>query len=255
MYQSNFFKHISEYRFKFWLMHLILPVISVVFLLCLYPATGLDALLTQPFYDAKILAFPLKHDWFLQEVMHTYLKYSVVLIALTLVIFWLSGLNVMTLISSRFKCRWLQRYHQQFLWVFVAMLISTTSVSILKHFSNHACPWDLLIYGGDQPLFALFEALPFGAASGHCFPGGHAAGGFSLMAFYFGFRDTDVKIVNIRLANIGLAIALILGLAMGWAQVMRGAHFMSHNLWTAWIIWMILLAQYLIWKPNAHREL
>ncbi len=253
MYQSNFLKHISEYRSKFWLLHLILPVISAVFLLYLYPSTGLDALLIHPFYDVKILAFPLKHDWFLQEVMHTYLKYLVVLIALALVIFWLGGIRVMTLISTRFKCRWLQRYHQRFLWVFVGMLISTASISIFKHFSNHACPWDLLIYGGDQPLFALFEALPFGASPGHCFPGGHAAGGFSLMAFYFGFKDTDVKIVNIRFANIGLVIGLILGLAMGWAQVMRGAHFMSHNLWTAWIIWMILLAQYLIWKPNGYR--
>ncbi|MEO7344866.1 MAG: phosphatase PAP2 family protein, partial [Methylotenera sp.] len=134
------------------------------------------------------------------------------------------------------------------------MLISTTTISILKHFSNHACPWDLSIYGGNQPLFALFEALPFGAAPGHCFPGGHAAGGFSLMAFYFGFRDTEAKIANIGFANIGLVIGLILGFAMGWAQVMRGAHFMSHNLWTAWIIWMLLLAQYLIWKPNINKK-
>jgi membrane-associated PAP2 superfamily phosphatase len=269
MYQSTFIKNIREYQPKFWLLHLILPLLLAIFMLFLYPSTGLDALFIQPYYDANSLSFPLKQDWFLETIMHTSLKYSIVIIALGLLLFWILGLKVLDFKMQCFKkpcfemlslkilgaksktskASCLQIYHQHFLWVFVAMLIATTAISILKHMSNHACPWSLSIYGGNQPLLALFETLPIGAAAGHCFPGGHASGGFALMAFYFGFKDTSANIANIKLANLGLLIGLLLGFAMGWAQMMRGAHFMSHNLWTAWIVWMLLLVQYLLWKP------
>lgn len=249
MYLSIFIKNIREYQPKFWWLHLILPILLAIFMLFLYPITGLDGLFIQSFYDANSLRFPLKQDWFLENIMHVSLKYLVVIIALGLFIFWIFGLKILVLKSKTFNTRCLQIYHQHFIWVFIAMLITTTAISVLKHMSNHACPWNLLIYGGDQPLLALFEALPIGATAGHCFPGGHASGGFALMAFYFGFKDTNAKVANIKLANLGLFIGLSLGFAMGWAQMMRGAHFMSHNLWTAWIVWMLLLVQYLLWKP------
>ena len=47
-----------------------------------------------------------------------------------------------------------------------------------------------------------------------------------------------------------LILGFIFGFAMGWGQMMRGAHFMSHNLWTGLIVWMVLLAQYLAWPPK-----
>ena len=170
-----------------------------------------------------------------------------IVISLIMLFFWLLGLRIWKSPISHYY--WLKVYHRQFLWIFVAMLISTSSISILKHLSNHACPWDLTIYGGTQPLILLFGDLPLGAKPGHCFPGGHASGGFALIAFYFGFRDSLPKA-----AMIGLLFGTFFGFAMGWGQMMRGAHFMSHNLWTAWIVWMLILAQYLIWAPNAFKH-
>ena len=38
-------------------------------------------------------------------------------------------------------------------------------------------------------------------------------------------------------ARAWLAAVLVLGLALGIAQQMRGAHFMSHTLWTGWLCW------------------
>src|SRR6218665_451834 len=34
-----------------------------------------------------------------------------------------------------------------------------------------------------------------------------------------------------------LAGALLAGLVLGGAQQLRGAHFMSHTLWTGWLCW------------------
>lgn len=237
---------ISSFQRSFWLLHLAFPVILAVLLIFLYPHTNLDSLLIQPFFDTQALVFPLKQDSFLENVMHQGLKNLMIIVSLMILGFWLLGLRIWKhTLSLHSKSRWLQLYHRQFLWVFVGMVITTSSISILKHLSIHACPWSLIAYGGAQPLIPLFGSLPTGVEPGHCFPGGHASGGFALMAFYFGFRDTLP-----RLAEVGLILGLAFGFAMGWAQMMRGAHFLSHNLWTAWVIWMLLLVQYLIWPPK-----
>ena len=179
--------------------------------------------------------------------MHEGLKYLMVVVSLIVLGLWALSLTVSVKLLSSFhqKFAWIRQFHRQWIWIFVAMLISTTTISVLKHLSNHACPWDLLLYGGTQPYIPLFGPLPIGATAGHCFPGGHASGGFALLAFYFGFRETEP-----RLAKVGLLAGIIFGFAMGWAQMMRGAHFLSHNLWTMWIVWMILLVQYLLWAPK-----
>ena len=36
-----------------------------------------------------------------------------------------------------------------------------------------------------------------------------------------------------------LAAAVLAGLVLGGAQQVRGAHFMSHTLWTGWLCWTV----------------
>ena len=73
--------------------------------------------------------------------------------------------------------------------------------------------------------------------AGRCFPAGHAAAGFSFVGGYFALaRDTP------RAARWWLAVALVMGLLLGLGQQMRGAHYMSHTLWTAWLCWTVGLA-------------
>jgi membrane-associated PAP2 superfamily phosphatase len=228
------------------LPHIALPIIVGLLLTFIYPHTNLDAWLIQPFYDMHALVFPLQNDSFLEKVMHKGLKNLMIAVSLMLLGFWIFGLKELSVVlKNQNDSHWSKVYHRQFLWIFVAMVISTSAISILKHSSIHSCPWDLLGYGGTQPWIPLFGNLPATAKMGHCFPGGHASGGFALIAIYFGFRDSLPK-----LARAGLLLGLLFGFAMGWGQMMRGAHFMSHNLWTAWIIWMILLVQYLVWPPK-----
>ncbi len=47
-----------------------------------------------------------------------------------------------------------------------------------------------------------------------------------------------------RLALAGLGIALGLGMLFSFGQQARGAHFLSHDLWSAFIAWTICLALY-----------
>src|SRR5690606_16500174 len=70
------------------------------------------------------------------------------------------------------------------------------------------------------------------AGPGLCWPGGHASGGFALAAAYFVLRDSRP-----HSARWMLAIGLLFGCVMSIVQMVRGAHFLSHNLWSLWLVW------------------
>ena len=46
-----------------------------------------------------------------------------------------------------------------------------------------------------------------------------------------------IRKAGATVSNRWLVLALVLGLILGIAQQLRGAHYMSHTLWTAWICW------------------
>ncbi len=224
---------------RFWLMidedwakqnrvmqQMLVLFLSALFLIFIYPKTGLDQRLMTPYFDGVNQQFSLKNAWILETVLHTGLKYCIIFVALGTLLAGFAG-NIHAPLKP---------HQQALLWVFTVMMMSTSAVSLLKHHSIHGCPNDLLLYGGNLPYLQLFDALPTGVEMGYCFPGGHASGGFALMAFYFAFRDVQPKF-----AQSMLTLSLILGFAMGWAQMMRGEHFLSHNLWSAWVVWAICL--------------
>jgi membrane-associated PAP2 superfamily phosphatase len=67
---------------------------------------------------------------------------------------------------------------------------------------------------------------------GHCFPAGHASAAFAFVSGYFVLRS-----VSPAQARGWLVGSLLAGLLLGAAQQLRGAHFMSHTLWTGWFCW------------------
>ncbi len=110
-------------------------------------------------------------------------------------------------------------------------LAAVLLVSTLKLHSHTSCPWDLQIFGGLAPYVSHWAAMRDGGA-GACFPAGHASAGFAHISGYFAFRAVQPGI-----ARRWLLGSLLAGLALGLAQQLRGAHFMSHTLWTAWLCW------------------
>jgi membrane-associated PAP2 superfamily phosphatase len=81
---------------------------------------------------------------------------------------------------------------------------------------------------------------------GHCFPSGHAVAAFAFFGLYFLWRPHRP-----RLAAATAAATLIIGLAFGWAQLARGAHYLSHTLWSAWLCWAVNYAAAAIRRPAA----
>lgn len=129
-------------------------------------------------------------------------------------------------------------------YLLVSVVVATLVIGQLKGMTAMDCPWDLLRYGGDKAYYGLFEVRPEGWHPGRCFPAGHASGGYAWLALYFAAMRLPLRL---RWRWFGLAFALILGVSFGIAQQLRGAHFLSHDLWTLAICWWLALAVHRLW--------
>jgi len=180
-----------------------------------------DRLLTGYWYDAALHAFPLKDNALLDLLNHRLAKYFTITLAAGTLLYGIWRRNAPLVTAA------------------LLMGLGALVVGALKAVSHHSCPWDLVEYGGDAVSFPLFGSVPAHSGPGRCFPGGHSSSGFMVMGLFFAFwRDRP------RLAWAMVATGVVLGLAMGYGQVMRGAHFFSHNLWAGWWVWFSQLAAY-----------
>jgi membrane-associated PAP2 superfamily phosphatase len=118
--------------------------------------------------------------------------------------------------------------------LFLSVLSALLSVTLIKGLSQTSCPWDLQVFGGVAPHVSHWNLRASDGGGGHCFPAGHASTGFAFMAAYFGLREN-----NAPGAVKWLLVAMCIGLILGISQQIRGAHFMSHTLWTAWLCWTV----------------
>lgn len=145
----------------------------------------------------------------------------------------------------------LQAWRRPLLCLALSILASTLLVSVLKHLTHMDCPWDLLAYGGQRPYIGLLQARPADLHSSGCFPAGHASAGYAWVALYFFFLS-----VRPAWRWWGLAAGLGAGLLFGISQQLRGAHFLSHDLWTLMIAWLaaLMLYRWLVHGKTAARS-
>jgi len=174
--------------------------------------------------------YSLKNSWFYQEqwftsiFMHRYMKYALILLYVVfLVLFFLRD-------KGSENC--FQRYGK--IVLLVSLLLGTLTVSFLKHNLQVDCPWDLLRYGGDKPYFGLFQYRQAFLPSSHCFPSGHASSAFTWLSLYF-YVDIYQPKYRIKI----LVLVLILGYVLGLGQQFRGAHFISHDVWSMLVCLMV----------------
>lgn len=122
---------------------------------------------------------------------------------------------------------------QRWRWIGV-MLVCVLAVPALKRYSQTSCPWDLDEFGGSASYVSHWALGVLDGGPGHCFPSGHAVAAFAFFGLYFMWRGHDP-----RRARAWLALVLAAGFAFGTAQLLRGAHYPSHTLWSAWLCWTI----------------
>lgn len=139
------------------------------------------------------------------------------------------------LVAIRWPFAWLRGLtRRERLQLALTVLASVLLVSLIKSFSDTSCPWDLAEFGGTVPYVSHWAWAVRDGGAGRCFPAGHASAAFAYLGGWFVLRRAMP-----RRAGVWLATAAILGGVLGLAQQWRGAHYMSHTLWTAWLCWVV----------------
>lgn len=93
-------------------------------------------------------------------------------------------------------------------------------VALLKDFTGHYCPAQLAYFGGPVGDVPPPKPRPV------CFPAGHSSPGFGLLVLYFSALPRFWR-------RFGLYAGLGSGSLLGFIQMARGEHFLSHNIATA----------------------
>jgi membrane-associated PAP2 superfamily phosphatase len=201
-------------------------------LLLVWDASGLDLVLTRAVGDAQ--GFAWRDNWVLDNLFHEGGR-RLALVALALLAFdaWRPMLAGPT------------RRDRLFWWLVV--LFSALAIPVLKQASLTSCPWDLAEFGGTAFYRSHWLwAMPDGGP-GRCFPSGHAVSAFAFIGQYFLWRGTRPQLAR-RLLWVVLAVGALFALT----QFLRGAHYVSHSLWSAWLCAALALAAASLRRSYGH---
>lgn len=220
-------------------LHLGIPAAAALVLLLL-ELTSLDMSLARLFYSTTDGGFIGRYSFFLEDILHDRAKQLVILFSVLAILGF----------AGAFILERLKPYRRELGCLVLSLGLSTSFVTPLKVVTAVQCPWSLKEFGGNQTYSALLSVRPQTDKPGRCWPGGHAATGFTLFALFFVLRDRRPS-----LARKALMLAFGLGTVLSISRMMQGAHFFSHNVWTAIFCWLICLGTYyfLLYRPGANR--
>ncbi|CAD0264520.1 phosphatase PAP2 family protein [Pseudomonas veronii] len=223
---------------NFWLC-LGIPA-GAALLMLLLQLTSLDMDLAKQFYSAADGGFIGRYSFFLEDILHDRAKQLVILFSV-LAILGFAG----TFILQRLK-----PYRRELGCLVLSLGLATAFVSPLKTVTAVQCPWSLKEFGGQETYSELLSPRPPTDKPGRCWPGGHAATGFALFAWFFALRDRRP-----RMARKAFIFAVALGSVFSVSRMAQGAHFFSHNVWTAIFCWLICLGLYclMLYRPSKVR--
>ncbi len=134
-------------------------------------------------------------------------------------------------------------------WWLATSLLCLLAISLFKHASLTSCPWSLAEFGGTARFVPHWQLGTADGGDGGCFPSGHASAAFSFLAGYFALRERHAVAARRWLLGV-----LTLGLVFGAGQTLRGAHYPSHTLWTAWICLALTLTAHHDWQALRRRR-
>ncbi|MFP5391757.1 MAG: phosphatase PAP2 family protein [Gammaproteobacteria bacterium] len=205
---------------------------SAAAILWLGAYTDVDFALARLMYDLPSHSFPWRHSFFAEVLSHNVLR------ALMLV---LAVLVAAPMAYDAWKpyaglSDW---WRERLRVVALSAVLVPLAVNLLKHLSASHCPWDLVDFGGAEHYVRLLQAAIGSAPAGHCMPAGHATSVLwllSVVVFWLPHRPRTALTVG--------AGMLAAGFAVGWVQQMRGAHFLTHTLWSMWIASAIVSGLY-----------
>jgi len=222
----------GQSRLQFWWGSLRIPLMLFVFSAVVLATTNVDIdVARRVFFDPVAHHWRGAGNWWVNEFVHIGGRWLVRVMVLVALLIWASAF------TDRRRLHW----RRPAAYFAISVILTVGIVGLLKTLTNVHCAWDLAPFGGRFPYVPLFAHRPEYLAPGQCFPAAHASSGYALMALYFVFRER-----NRQWALAGLACGVVAGLVFGLAQQSRGAHLLSHDVWSAMLAWLIPLTVYTV---------
>jgi membrane-associated PAP2 superfamily phosphatase len=217
---------------RFWLNHAGWPALLFVLFAAAAATTSLDETIARAWaFDPVAVRFigTGAGQWWAKDLIHGVGGQVIRVFGGLLFLLW--GLS--------FWFKTLHPWRRPVGFVVLSALLGVGVVGLLKQTTNVDCPWALAEFGGQRPYVHLFADRPDDLPRARCFPGAHSSSGFALFALYFLCLGHSR-----RLAPWALAIALLAGGVFAFGQEARGGHFLSHDVWSAALVWFVCLGVY-----------
>ncbi|MES2626237.1 MAG: phosphatase PAP2 family protein [Pseudomonadota bacterium] len=211
--------------------HLVWPMLGFTLLVVLLALTDADILLADQIYQLSGSSWRLRDAWTTSVLLHEGGRKLINVAAVVLLLSALASLRVQRL-----------KVHRRALFYLLSSaLISGLIVNLLKQLTHVECPWDLVRYGGAYDYDGIFSGHVLTSHVGACFPAGHASAAYSWFGVYFIAHTYRPSLQRYALGGV-----VLLGLVFGIAQQLRGAHFISHDVWTVGICWLVATLVYMV---------
>jgi membrane-associated PAP2 superfamily phosphatase len=127
----------------------------------------------------------------------------------------------------------LRKFRRQAMFIILLLALGPGLLinGILKEHLGRPRPNELVDFGGDYHFVPIGQSGPAGENSS--FPSGHASIAFFVMAPWFIYRQRK----PFR-AYFFLWSGIAFGLAVGFARIMQGGHFLSDVLWAGGLVYI-----------------
>ncbi|MDU8432192.1 phosphatase PAP2 family protein [Pseudomonas syringae] len=236
---------------RFYAWNFGVPIAIALLTFVVFDLTSLDEAISNWLYY-PLQVFPFEHDRFFENLTHRWPRIipdwtgEAAVIGLLLSFIWpllKPGRNdrmIDLLETARVAplLRFTARHRRDLLFIVVSFAVITGMIHFFKSHTSIYCPVETTLYGGTMEKKEWFEnfSLFHEAGAGRCWPGGHASGGFTMVALYFVARRYCW-----RHAKAILYASTVLGAIYGTTRVVQGWHFMSHTFWAGVIVWLSAL--------------
>ena len=212
--------------------HLLRPTLVFLLVAIWLEFSGVDLWLGDAIYHWSGDSWRWRDAWVTATLVHEYGRTLVAGLVLVLLL----------LILASWQVAVLSPFRSGLCYVLVSALLAGLVVNIGKRLTHVDCPWDLLRYGGTADYVRNFMSHADTGGVGGCFPAGHASAGYGWFGLYYFVRQFWPRWRSAALAGV-----LLLGLVFGIGQQLRGAHFLSHDVWTLGICWLVATTLALVW--------
>lgn len=219
--------------------YLLYPSLLFLLIISLIELSSLDLRFSEVLYELQGGAWTYKESWLLEDLLHSGGRTLSSLVGLAL---------LLSIVASFFVAP-LRERRRGLVYLFLAALTGSLIVSVLKQLTHVDCPWDFTQFGGDLDYLGLYESKFSRVEYGQCFPAGHASAAYC----WFGLVYLAIR-YRPRLKIPAFAAVVLLGLLFGLTQQIRGAHFLSHDIWTAWICWVSAYLWSVVLLRNSRRK-